>query len=169
MVPAGQGLGGPRTELETLERYLTGDYFRDRRGIEEVEHLLAEVGKTIVTCYRGDTAWPYQVRRESGLGTNPFSVSTTSMILLAVMRLLGKATRVRRAESSVSISFPLGLSKDLAKRLEDVATRASNRLTAEVLNGDVVTTESLTNGQNDPFTRAWLLELANCNWSNYVE
>jgi hypothetical protein len=155
--------------LETLERYLTGDYFRDRKSTEEVEHLLAEVAETIFVCYRGDDAWPYQVRRDSGLDTNPFSVSTTSMILLAVMRLLGKATRVRRAESSVSNYFPLGLSKELTEGLENVATTASNRLTAEVLKGDVVTTESRTYGQNDPFTRAWLVELANCDWPNCSE
>jgi hypothetical protein len=174
MISPVKGLDRPQVELATLERYLTGDYFRDRRGVEEVEYLLKQVGETIVACYRaddarGDNAWPYEVRRDCGLGKNPFSVSTTSMILLATMRLLGKATRIKRADSALSNSFPLTLPKHLTKELEDVATRASARLTAEVLKGDVVTTSSATYGQNDPFSRAWLVELANCDWPKDIE
>jgi hypothetical protein len=71
--------------VETLEGYLTGTYFRDKKDVEDIEQLLAKVCGTLVNAFRAGSAWPYEARHKVGLGTNPLSISTTAMILLSII------------------------------------------------------------------------------------
>lgn len=78
-----------RMQSEALESYLTGDYHRDKKEVDEIETLLEDVSETIAQDFNNITAWPYQVEKSKEAGRQKdeegISQSTTGMILLATL------------------------------------------------------------------------------------
>jgi hypothetical protein len=131
--------------MRDLEDFLTTEYVKTKRDLEEIGKLILEVVNTFEKTYDSNKkCWPYRLERREYERPKGRSHSTTAMILLS----LAHAREVIPPEKRRG-------------KIDEQIHDAALALVSELLSMKPFATHSSTFGQNDPLTIAWLAELCN--------
>jgi ATPase family associated with various cellular activities (AAA) len=171
-----QNLELERSPLETLEHYLLEEKPIDVRDVKELDELLNDTVKVFDVQFDSSSAWPYDVPVSSkSKPSDGLSVSTTSMILCALLRMGGFFNTVNSnaVVGSRETIFPtpalsdktMGNIKSASKAL---LQRISQIAETRGIAGGMFATSSGTYGDDDVFSLAWLTNLSAAPWKALV-
>jgi len=151
--------------VSQLETYLASEFVENKTDLIEIDKLLQSVSKTFVATFHDEFAWPYELKGPNLDRATKFSQSTTAMILLSLLGLLGASNSLVQTDEIEAPVFPGVEFTEADERLikENIA-KASKLLAAEVLKDKKFEARSGTFGTNDPLTISWLCALSQADW-----
>lgn len=155
--------------MNTLDEYLSGEFHTDRQEVAAIDGLIVEASRTLIFAFT-DRGWPYKVEQANALeAPSNLSHSTTAMAALAIARLLGRTKK--RPNEIHALRFPFdAIEPELQADLEATEEKAFNLLVSKegILKDATARTESLTFGNNDVITLAYLLDLARVERASHI-
>jgi hypothetical protein len=154
--------------MEQLQEYLTGQFHSEKQEVAQVEQLITEVIKTLLSVFDQQHGWPYEISQSGGVAqTRKVSQSTTAMVLVSLAKLLPWSQR--SALGVNPLPFAPKMNESLAKQLREKIQKGKSILVQDVGKGPTPVLLSDTYGNDDPITLSFIAQLCDADGSGGTE